>query len=82
MRGEVSRGRKMTLTRMLREFFDGIREEVRQLRFALRVAQRDRRDLLTKVGISIRLPRKGKTVTDAPTGGDAAAKPDEAPASS
>ncbi|GEM_PF-1909543 len=82
VRGEVARGRKMTLTRMLHEFFVGVREEMRQLRFALRTALRDRRDLLAKVGISIRLPRKGTAANGGPTGGAAAVKPEEAAARS
>ncbi len=76
VRGEVARGRKMTLTRMLQEFFLGLREEMRQLRFALRTALRERRDLLARVGISIRIPRRGKAE---PTASDPAAKPEDAP---
>lgn len=76
VRGEVALGRRMTLTRMLHEFFEGLREEVRQLSFSLGRTLRERRDLLAKVGIVYRLPRKEKAAIGATA---EAAKPEEEP---
>ncbi len=76
VRRDLAQGRQMTLTQSLRDLFAAIRDEVREVRFALQSALVDRRDLLAKVDVPMRSGgKRPEGAVDPPAAGAPPAEP-------